>query len=105
MSRHHTDIIDSPNARAIRAYCEVAIRALGPTVQGEAGWGWPPSSSELQGPYNLVIRIHTPHFWNTYRPYTRADIEGYGAGTTTASIQHDIHCDLEGYRREYLEGC
>jgi hypothetical protein len=99
------DVINSPNARAITAYCEAALRALGLTVAGEAGWGYPASAQSLQGPYTFIIRIHRPHFWETYHLYTSADIEGYGAGATTAAIQHDIHHDLKGYRREYLEGC
>jgi hypothetical protein len=106
MARHHTDITDGPNARAITAYCEAAIRALGPTVEGEARWGCPPNlARELQGPYHFIIAITTPHCGGGLLEYRREDIEGYSTGTTTATIQHDILGILKGYRRECLEPC
>jgi hypothetical protein len=74
-------------------------------VKGEAWWSFPLSSAPLQGPYNFIIKIHTPGPWDAPLLYTRADIEGYGNGTTTATIQHDIHRVLDEYRQDCLEPC
>jgi hypothetical protein len=102
MSKEDIAVITSLSSEAIRTYCETVLRALGPTVVGYAYWSTPGVEPDPQRPFVLTIVLAKPFRGQMPLRYTREDVYGYNKNTTTAKIQHDIHRELEHYRREHL---
>jgi hypothetical protein len=94
MSRDSMDVLTSHSAEEIRTYCHALAQELEiPLV--DACWGYTFAPAPTHASYHLVLTL-TQHrktmleFW-----FTRAQVLGYGSGTTKTAIRIQIRDALE----------
>jgi hypothetical protein len=99
MSRDSMDVLTSPSAEEIRTYCHALAQELEiPLV--DACWGYMFAPAHTHAPYHLVLTLTQPRkttleFW-----FTRAQVLGYGSGTTKTAIRIQIRDELETRLRD-----
>jgi hypothetical protein len=101
MSSDSMDVLTSPSAVEIRHYCHDLAQELAITL-GDACWEYTLAPDHTQALYHLVLTLTKPlqttlEFW-----FTRAQVLGYGVGTTKTAIRIKIRDDLETRLRDGL---
>jgi hypothetical protein len=99
MSRDSMDVLTSHSAEEIRTYCHDLAQELEITLV-DACWGYTFAPAHTHAPYHLMLTLTQPRkttleFW-----FTRAQVLGYGSGTTKTTIRIQIRDDLETQLRD-----
>jgi len=87
------DVLYTPGAKEIKAYCRALAQELGLTLE-DARWLYE-VPDQAQAGYRLVVSVTQPfearpEFW-----FTHEQVLGYATGETTVAIQSEIRQDLE----------
>src|SRR5262245_31648265 len=88
------DVLDTPSANAIQAYCATLAQERGLTLE-RVRWSHTPLPDHHQNPYRLLMCITYPFIWDCELWFTESEVLGYATDITTAVVEAKIRTEVE----------